>query len=305
MAQAPEILSSNILDRIVADKRRDLPLLKQGYPLEGRVRQRRTLSQEALLDLLEQQRIIAEIKRASPSMGQIDMGVDHVQQAVDYQAGGAGMISVLTDERYFSGSFTFLEEIGRKVDCPLLCKDFIIDEWQIDAAQIAGADAILLIVTCLVPAETEESQRLQELYDYALSKGLLPLVELYSPHERYAAYGLKPSLLGVNSRNLQSMKIDLKQGAGTLALLRRELSMPQARAIRARQGLQDLPLFVGESGIQEPEDALVWAEGGADCLLIGTSLMLAGKNPTAGLSSAEALHRRISEFRQVFEEQHT
>ncbi|MEM9424897.1 MAG: indole-3-glycerol phosphate synthase TrpC [Spirochaetota bacterium] len=279
----------DILEQIVADKWEDLAGLKQGYPLRGKgPRKRRKISPEAIRELLLERRIIAEVKRSSPSMGQIDMGVDYVQQARDYESGGAAMISVLTDERHFSGSFTFLEEIGRAVDCPLLCKDFIVDEWQLDAAEFAGADAVLLIVGCF-----SDTERLRYLYDYALAKGLLPLVELYLPEERYSAYQLKPYLLGVNSRNLKTMEIDLAQGAQTLALVCRELEMPQSREVRSLAGVPDLPLFVGESGIFEASDAHVWAAGGADCLLVGTSLMLAGKE-------SGDVSERIRSFQSVF-----
>ncbi len=292
---------STILDRIVFDKHRDLPRLQQDYSTERSGRQsqpRNKMGRDAVLGTLQQRRIIAEIKRASPSMGAIDMEVDCVQQALDYQAADAAMISVLTDERHFAGSFHLLEEIGRAVSCPLLCKDFIIDKWQIDAAAAAGADAILLIVSCFGQDRPGGSlDDLQHLYSHAWDKGLLPLVEIYAPDERYDAYQLRPCLLGVNSRNLQNMQIDLEQGAETLALLRRELSMPYARTARAQMGLPELPLFVGESGVFEPGDAQVWSQGGADCLLIGSSLMQVGKEQ----SRAELLRHRIAEFRNTLE----
>ncbi len=304
-------MTGHILDQIVEYKRNDLPRLQQDYALDGRRRQRRRRSCEELLDALQHQHIIAEIKRASPSMGPIHMDVDYLEQAQNYQAGGAAMISVLTDERYFAGSFRLLEEIGRKVDCPLLCKDFIIDEWQLDAADLAGADAVLLIVSCFGENSAGGGlERLRHLYNYSLSKGLLPLVEIYSSEERYDAYALKPLLLGVNSRNLKSMEIDLAQGAQTLALMRRELSMPQSKAVRAQAGLPDMPLLAGESGISGIEDARAWAQAGANCLLVGTSLMLATKhsgqnglqakqNSTA-LGRDEVLRKRIAEFQNVF-----
>ncbi len=162
----------NILEEIVADKRKDLVQLKQNYPIDKEQgRKRRRIRPQTVLDCLAKQRIIAEVKCASPSMEAIDLDVDYVQKAMDYQSGGAAMISVLTDERHFSGSFVFLEEIGHHVDCPLLCKDFIIDEWQLEAADFVGADAVLLIVSCFA----QEIERLQYLYQYALAKRSCPL----------------------------------------------------------------------------------------------------------------------------------
>ena len=295
MAQNPDIL-----EQIVAAKREDLPRLKREYPLASRTRERQELGREAILDALLEGRIIGEIKRASPSMGEIGMDVDYVQQAHSYSAGGVGMLSVLTDERYFCGSFALLEEIGCEVSRPLLCKDFIIDEWQIDAAWLAGADALLLIVSCFGPMRSGGSEeRLEELYQYALGKGLLPLVEIYAPHERYTAYQLRPDLLGVNCRNLENMKLDLERGAAVLGLLRSELEMPQSRAMRAQMGCRPLPLFVGESGVHAREDAQTWQQGGADCLLVGTSLMCKNAQNAKGIT--DDCEKYIQQLRSVFD----
>ena len=288
----------DILEQIVAAKREDLPRLKREYPIKGRTRARQRLGREAIFDALLEGRIIGEIKRASPSMGEIGMETDCLQQARSYCAGGAAMISVLTDERYFCGSFALLEQIGREVSCPLLCKDFIIDEWQIDAAALAGADCLLLIASCFGPGRSGGSEeRLEELYQYALGKGLLPLVEIYSPHERYTAYQLRPDLLGVNSRDLESMELDLERGATVLNLLRSELEMPRSRAMRAQMGCRPLPIFVGESGVHSVEDAQTWQQGGADCLLVGTSLMRKhSPSPSGDCDPAQHIARLRSVF---------
>ena len=122
----------------------------------------------------QQIQVIAEVKKASPSLGDINLDVDLLAQAKTYQAAGAAMISVLTDEHFFKGNIDYLRQISSQVSIPTLAKDFIIDEKQIIRARNAGATVILLIVAAL------SQERLQELYQYATDLGLEVLVETHN-----------------------------------------------------------------------------------------------------------------------------
>ena len=150
-----------------------------------------------LLQHPEKLQIIAEVKKASPSMGDINLHVDIIQQAKTYEANGAVMISVLTDELYFKGHLDYLKTISSQVAIPTLNKDFIIDEKQIIRARNAGATVILLIVAAL----TEE--RLKELYEFATDLGLEVVVETHTKEELAVAHRIGALIIGVNNRNLR------------------------------------------------------------------------------------------------------
>ena len=166
-----------VLDRIVANKReeiayaklrRDLQSLKDGAMHGPEVRD--------FLQALrghDYVRLIAEVKRASPSKGMIRPVFDHVEIALAYEAGGAAAISVLTDEPFFQGRLDYLTSIRDKVAIPVLRKDFILDEYQVYEARVAGADAVLLIAECL------EGEELKFLYDLVHGLGMCALIELY------------------------------------------------------------------------------------------------------------------------------
>ena len=147
--------------------------------------------------------IIAEVKKASPSMGDINLEVDILQQAKTYEANGAAMISVLTDQVYFKGHLDDLRAISNQVAIPTLNKDFIIDEKQIIRARNAGASVILLIVAAL------PEERLKELYDYATELGLEVLVETHNREELEIAHRIGARIIGVNNRNLTTFEVDL------------------------------------------------------------------------------------------------
>ncbi|UHP09110.1 indole-3-glycerol phosphate synthase TrpC [Listeria marthii] len=147
--------------------------------------------------------LIAEVKRASPSKGEINMGVDPVAQAKSYQAAGAGMISVLTDPVFFKGSIEDLREVARNVEIPVLCKDFIISEKQLIRARNAGATVVLLIISAL----TEEE--LETLFEQAVALDLEVLVEVHDQAELAIAQKLGAKLIGVNNRNLHTFEVDI------------------------------------------------------------------------------------------------
>jgi len=195
--------------------------------------------------------VIAEVKKASPSAGIIDPDFDPVRQAKRYLDGGASCMSILTDEPYFHGSLSYLTQISKFSDAPLLRKDFTIHEIQIHEAAVSGADAILLIVAAL------DDEQLKRLYDEAKSIMLDVLVEVHDLREMDRALELGADLIGVNNRNLKTFEVDLE----TTAELADEVP--------------DDVLLVSESGIKSPEDAMRVLEAGANAVLIGETLMRA------------------------------
>ena len=196
--------------------------------------------------------VIAEIKRASPSKGEIKLDVDPVLQAISYEREGAAAISVLTDETFFKGSIQDLQKVSEKVSIPRLCKDFIIDEIQIYRAYLSGATIILLIVAAL------PQPRLKELYEYAKEKGLEVLTEVHDEEELKRAVNLSAELIGINNRNLKTFEVDLSVTERLAKLLDPERH-----------------LIISESGIRTKEDVERVRKVGARGILVGETLMTA------------------------------
>lgn len=194
-------------------------------------------------------KLIAEVKKASPSKGVIREDFDPVGIAAEYEKAGAGCISVLTEKRYFQGSLDYLGMIRRAVGLPLLRKDFIIDEYQIFEARSAGADGLLLIAACL------EKNQISDYAGIAQGLGLDVLVEVHAYKELDKALSAGAMLLGINNRDLRTFKVDLKT---TLDLMK---DIPDDRIV------------VSESGIRTREDAVKLQQAGADAILVGESLM--------------------------------
>jgi len=195
--------------------------------------------------------VIAEVKKASPSVGLIDPDFDPVRQAQRYLDGGASCLSILTDEEYFQGSLSYLTRISKFSGAPLLRKDFTIHEVQIHEAIVSGADAILLIVAAL------DDETLRRLYDEAKSLQLDVLVEVHDLPEMDRALELGADLIGVNNRNLKTFVVDL------------------ATTERLADEVPDEVLLVSESGIKTLDDAKRVLDAGANAVLIGESLMRA------------------------------
>jgi indole-3-glycerol phosphate synthase len=194
-------------------------------------------------------RLIAEIKRRSPSAGPLSTELGVGARARAYERAGARLLSVLTDPTFFDGSFSHLAEARTACALPLLCKDFVIDELQLDAARVFGDSAVLLIVRCLAPA------RLAELVTAARQRQLEPLVEVTTQAEAELALSAGATLIGVNARDLDTLAIDPTRAASVLAELPGEVTA------------------IHLSGLTTPEDVARVARSRADAALIGEALM--------------------------------
>jgi indole-3-glycerol phosphate synthase len=203
--------------------------------------------------------VIAEVKRASPSKGAMAAIADPAALAVDYEAGGARVISVLTEPRRFAGSLEDLAAVREAVQVPLLRKDFVISSYQLWEARAHGADMALLIVAAL------EQPALVSLVERAVSIGLVPLVEVHDDEELDRAVLAGAKIIGVNARNLATLEVD----RGVFARL----------APRIPEGI----IKIAESGVRGPHDLLAYAAAGANAVLVGESLVT-GKDPRSAVA---------------------
>ncbi|HBB40547.1 MAG: indole-3-glycerol phosphate synthase [Nitrospirae bacterium CG18_big_fil_WC_8_21_14_2_50_70_55] len=199
-------------------------------------------------------RVLAEIKRRSPSRGEIRPGASPEQVARAYHAAGVAAISVLTDQPFFDGRLEFLARVREVVPLPLLRKDFHVDPYQLVEARVAGADAVLLIAAAL------QGDQLTDLVALAGELGMAALVEIWATDEVERVAGLP--LVGINHRDLHTLKIDMSITGRLLAGGLRASLAPRA-------------VVVGESGIDSPATVVRMAALGLDCLLVGTTLMAA------------------------------
>lgn len=244
---------STILDKIVATTRQTILSDKANVPAErladAIAAAPPTRDFYAALAMGDEVRLIAEVKKASPSAGLIRSDFDPVAIAKAYESGGAACISVLTDEPFFQGGLEYLRAIRRNVDLPLLRKDFIVDSYQLLQARAAGADCVLLIAECL------SAHELKRLHDEAMELGLQTLIELYDVENLDAVLATGTRLVGVNNRDLRTFKVDLHH------------------TLRLRQRIPQDRLVVGESGIATADDVRLLGAGGVKAILVGESLM--------------------------------
>jgi indole-3-glycerol phosphate synthase len=244
---------NTVLDRIVANKREEIALVKQRRDLQAlkdaiaSAPEIRNFAEA--LKRHDRIRLLAEVKKASPSKGVIRPQFQPVDIARAYEAGGAAAISVLTDEPFFQGQLEYLTRIRQTVSIPVLRKDFILDEYQVYEARVAGADAVLLIAECLPGDE------LLHLYECITGLGMTALVELYDPIHLDRVLATGSPLVGVNNRDLRTFAVDLEH------------------VIRLRSQIPTNVTLVAESGIFTAAEVQRLEEAGVDAILVGESLM--------------------------------
>jgi indole-3-glycerol phosphate synthase len=219
-------------------------------------------------------RLIAEIKRASPSKGLLCPNLAASSLARVYSKSGAAAISVLTESEYFRGSFADLEAVRMEVDLPLLCKDFIIDRYQIYVARAHGADAVLLIAAILTQHE------LKALLDTTHSLGMAALVEVHNRDELMKALRVSPGIIGINNRNLEDFSVNLET------------------TFKLRPLIPAGILVVSESGIHSRGEVLRLQQAGVNAILVGEALVT---SPDPAAKIAEL----IGKVRQGKKEQET
>ena len=247
----------SVLDDIIAGVREDLSERRQSVPLE-QIRAAARLAPaprdafaalggnaEPRADL----RVIAEVKRSSPSKGALADIADPAALASAYERGGAAVISVLTEQRRFGGSLADLDAVRAAVGIPVLRKDFTVDEYQIWEARAHGADLVLLIVAALDDAQ------LRTFLDLTHQLGMNALVETHTPEEVDRAVALGARLIGINVRNLKTLDVD------------RSVFASLAGSIPAG------PVVIAESGVRDADDVEHYAANGANAVLVGEALV--------------------------------
>jgi indole-3-glycerol phosphate synthase len=254
----------NILNEIVENKKIEVERLKKEQPLpdlQKRIDERKPALKFAKALTGGKTRIIAEVKKASPSKGDLNLNLNHIEIAKIYEKGGAAAISVLTESHYFKGSIDYLAQIREAVNIPLLRKDFIFDEYQIYKARAYGADAVLLIVAIL------NQKQLSRLVKLAHSIGLECLVEVHNEYELMRAADAKAKIIGINNRDLQTFNVDINTTQRLLPLI------PPGTAT------------VSESGIQNRNDVKTLSDWKVNAALIGEALV-----------TASDINSKLSEF---------
>jgi indole-3-glycerol phosphate synthase len=243
-----------MLDKIIAQKREEVEQKKKAAPLT--CLQERIAGQKPALDLApalkgDHIRLIAEVKKASPSRGLLNPDLNPTELARTYAEGGAAAISVLTEENHFMGSIEHLAEIREVVNLPLLRKDFIFDPYQVYESRAYGADALLLITAILSQGQ------LKELFSLSRSLGLGCLIEVHSQGEVERAVLSGAEILGINNRDLSTFAVDTNTTRRLRPLIPKEKTV------------------VGESGIKSRKDIEILEKWGVDAVLIGEALVTA------------------------------
>ncbi|MBL9164419.1 MAG: indole-3-glycerol phosphate synthase TrpC [Planctomycetaceae bacterium] len=247
------VMTDTVLDRIVAVKRREIAAARERVSEAALRRQLGTAPPVrdffAALAKPGPIRLIAEVKKASPSAGVIRADFDPVAIAQIYEQHGASCLSVLTDEPHFQGHLDYLAAVRASVGLPVLRKDFVLDSYQVVEARVAGADAVLLIAECL------DDCNLRKLHNEIVELGMTPLVEIYDPENLPRVLEAGATLIGVNNRDLRTFKVDLEH------------------TLRLRPGIPAECVMVSESGVKTNADVARLEAAGVDAILVGESLM--------------------------------
>lgn len=242
----------SVLSEIIEGVMQDVAARRHEIPIE--VLQEQAKRQPPALDPKpvlagEDVAVIAEVKRKSPSRGELAAITDPAALAAEYQAGGAHCISVLTEQRKFGGSIEDLKAVRARVDIPVLRKDFIVTGYQLWEARAAGADMVLLIVAAL------DQEALVSLIERSISLGMTPLVEVHDATEVPRAVAAGATVIGVNARNLHTLEVDREQFAAVAPLIPKSC------------------IKIAESGVRGPHDLVAYANLGAQAVLVGETLV--------------------------------
>jgi indole-3-glycerol phosphate synthase len=246
-------MTDTVLDRIVAVKRREIAEARDRVS-EAELH-RRAADAPPVRDFFAALakpgpiRLIAEVKKASPSAGLIRADFDPAAIARTYEQHGASCVSVLTDEPHFQGHLSYLATVREAISLPILRKDFVLDVYQVVEARAAGADAVLLIAECL------DDCNLRKLHNEIVALGMTPLVELYDPLNLPRVLEAGATLVGVNNRDLRTFKVDLEH------------------TLRLRPQIPAECVMVSESGVKARADVERLQAAGIDAILVGESLM--------------------------------
>ena len=243
----------SVLDSIIEGVREDLA--RRRKPL-SQIHEQMSQAPSALdaygALLGEQMKVIAEVKRSSPSKGELSTIADPAALAEQYQEAGASVISVLTEERRFKGSLADLVAVRARVTIPILRKDFMVDEYQFFEARAYGADVVLLIVAAL------SKSQLRDFYDVATELGMASLIEVHTADELERALEISPKIVGVNSRNLKTLEVSQEAFADLIPRIPPSL------------------IRVAESGIASRADVEFAQNAGANAILVGEALVTSG-----------------------------
>lgn len=270
---------ATVLDEIVAGVREDLAVREAATPLAALKEQaaRRPSALDAIgrLKVSDAVTVIAEVKRSSPSKGELATISDPAALAAEYEKGGASVISVLTEQRRFRGSLADLDAVRARVDIPVLRKDFVVTPYQVWEARAHGADLVLLIVAAL------EQTVLESLVERVHSLGMTALVEVHDTEEVARAVDAGARVIGVNARNLKTLDVD------------------RTTFSRVAPAIPSDVVKIAESGVRGPHDVMDFARAGADAVLVGEALVTddAPRQSVADLVAAGA-HPSLRAVRQ-------
>ena len=257
----------SVLDDILAGVREDLVGRQAETSLEAlqalAAARPSALAAESVLREGDTVKVIAEVKRSSPSKGALAAIADPAALAADYESGGASVISVLTEQRRFGGSLADLAAVRAAVDIPVLRKDFVVSSYQVWEARAHGADVVLLIVAAL------EQEALVSLVERVHSLGMTALVEVHDTEEVARAVDAGARVIGVNCRNLATLEVDRQNFA------------------KVCPSIPDGIFRIAESGVRGPHDVLDFARAGAHAVLVGESLVT-GKDPRSAVADLVA-----------------
>lgn len=252
-SQRREREAMTVLDSIIEGVREDLAKRRKSLNQIHEEMSKAAPVRDAHLALTgDEMKVIAEVKRASPSKGSLSEITDPAALAERYQAAGASVISVLTEERRFKGSLADLDAVRNRVDIPVLRKDFMVDEYQFYEARAHGADVVLLIVAAL------SKSQLKDFFDLATELKMAALIEVHTADELERALEISPRIVGVNSRNLKTLEVDPTAFSDLIPRIPAEL------------------IRVAESGISKRGDVEFAQNSGANAILVGEALVTSG-----------------------------